>query len=211
MKQDVAFAEVLGKVAWETSARPYVGTSPILGARHVFTAAAPANVVATFDDTARSAAAVSTAVGTGRTMYFGFLPGLSYFLPAIPKRPADRGGTDASFTHFVPSEFDWSILDLLTSVISPTYSRQVECSNNLVHGRPVVAAGKGIVVPLVNWSGEEMIASLNVTVRLGSITTAMKATMASGAAVVTHQSSVTGVGVYIVSEFSVADALILRV
>ena len=79
-----------------------------------------------------------------------------------------------------------------------------------MHGRPVVAAGKGIVVPLVNWSGKESIASLNITVRHAAIAIGMKATMASGAAVATRPSTVAGVGVYVLSDFNVADALIIR-
>jgi hypothetical protein len=85
--------------------------------------------------------------------------GLSYFLPAIPLRPADRGGTDQAFTHFVPSNFSADVLELVrnASVVGQV-QRQVVCSNNLVHGRAVVAkGGQAVVVPLTNWAGEKNI------------------------------------------------------
>ena len=34
------------------------------------------------------------AIGAGQAFYCGFLPGLAYFFPAVPRRPADRGCTD---------------------------------------------------------------------------------------------------------------------
>ena len=41
-------------------------------------------------------------VGKGSAMYVGFLPGLTYFWPAMPLRPMDRGATDDAMTHFLP-------------------------------------------------------------------------------------------------------------
>lgn len=155
IKQDIRFSKPLTQVTWNGSA----GTSSaaVLGARHVFTPRVGTNVTARFAD--GTAASTSLTVGKGRTIYHGWMVGLSYFLPAIPLRPADRGGTDQAFTHFVPSNFSADVLELVrnASVVGQV-QRQVVCSNNLVHGRAVVAkGGQAVVVPLTNWAGEKNI------------------------------------------------------
>ena len=60
----------------------------------------------------------------------------------------------------------------------------VVCSNNLVHGKPVVSTA-GVVVPLVNWAGTgiENISNLTVTVNITAVTPGMKVALASGLAV----------------------------
>ena len=218
IKQDLTFASALGRVEWSDAAGT-PGSAPVLGARAEFRVTAPAaaatTVLATFDDDARSAAAVMTAVGEGKALYFGFLPGLSYFLPAIPKRPTDRGATPSAFAHFVPSAFDAGVLELLLgAALAPGYARQVSCSNPLVHARAVAAPGtKGVAVVLVNWSGEDRVAGLNVTVRVAAVKqlgAAVKATLASGGAVTTHAATEDGWPWFSVEELGVADALILR-
>ena len=55
---------------------------------------------ATFAD--GSPAVVSRKAGKGEVLYCGFLPGLSYFHPAIPTRPVDRGATDDSMAASFP-------------------------------------------------------------------------------------------------------------
>ena len=40
-------------------------------------------------------------------------PGLSYFAPAIPRRPVDRCPFIKSFTNFVPTNFTFVVLLLL--------------------------------------------------------------------------------------------------
>ena len=217
IKQDLAFASELGRVQWEDAA----GTSfsaAVLGARSEFTvtaAAADAEVLARFDDDAQSPAAVVTRTGKGKALYLGFLPGLSYFHPAIPVRPTDRGATDAAFSHFIPSAFDAPVLDLLLgSALAPGYARQVSCSSPLVHARAVAATapGKGVAVVLVNWSGADRVPGLNVTVRVPAVKAlgaAVKATMASGGKVHTHSAD-GGWPWFAIEELAVADALIIR-
>jgi hypothetical protein len=209
IKQDLAFAEPLGRATWTTTGGTPVAAT-VSGARHEFTPAAGTAVIATFDDGAP--AALSSVVGKGRADYFGWLPGLSYFMPAIPRRPADRAATDAGFNHFVPSAFDAAVLDLVTSALPPGYERQVSSSNNLVHGRAVVAKS-GVAVVLVNWSGADAVVGLNVTVRVPAVKAlgaALTATMASGGAVNIHRPTAAGWPVFTVAQLDVADALILR-
>jgi hypothetical protein len=124
IKQDLRHSVPLGTVSWARSGSDGGNTTvtvPAVAARHMFTVTNPAVVVtATFDSTNSGAdggvaigiggsgmepASTTLAVGKGRADYHGWLPGLAYFIPAIPLRPADRGGTDKAFTHFVPFEF----------------------------------------------------------------------------------------------------------
>ena len=108
--------------------------------RHIFTPAATSSVIASYDDATSSPAAVRTTSGKGQALYYSFYPGLSYFLPAMPVRPADRGALDSSYTHFIPSAFNADILALIKNVAQAAGAQpQVTCSNPLVHGKPVVS------------------------------------------------------------------------
>ena len=225
IKQDLRFSPPLGAVTWNGTAHGgdsyvntaaalingrEVNTAPVIGARHVFNVANPrVNVTGWFTgsgehvgasgalkDTAPQPASTVVEVGKGVVHYYGWLPGLAYFAPAIPVRPADRGGTDKAFTHFVPSNFSDSVLSLVASAAEAALvTRHVVCSNHLVHGRVVLATPsatsktKGAVVSLTNWAGVPTIAGLSVTVQLPTATGVLRAnlvaTLASGGAV-TH-------------------------
>ena len=84
--------------AWcnDTGAPPQNSSAPVIALRHFFKPAAGASVIATYDDAAQTPAAVHAASGKGSSLYYSFLPGLSYFLPALPVRPTDRGGGQSS-------------------------------------------------------------------------------------------------------------------
>ena len=62
-------------------------------------------------------AVVHRKAGRGAATYCGMLPGLSYYQPAIPRRPVDRGATDDSMTHFLPTAFDPEAAGLIASAI----------------------------------------------------------------------------------------------
>lgn len=66
-------------------------------ARHFFAPASTSSVIATYNGTAKAPAAVYTATGKGAAFYVSFYPGFSYFLPAMPVRPTDRGGLDSAY------------------------------------------------------------------------------------------------------------------
>ena len=213
IKQDLPYAVSLGDVVWNSTQSNTTVSSAIYGARHVFEPTSVATVVAHFQDTRRgTAAAVSTQPGKGSTLYLSFLPGLSYFAPAIPARPTDRGSTDKAFSHFVPTAFDRNLLELLTKPFPSTYVRPIQCSNPLVHAK-AVSSTRGVVIPLVNWSEEERIDGLNVTVHSTVAPTTMVPTMASGNKVtpITEHDPHDGSSmVYSIAFLEAADALILR-
>lgn len=188
IKQDLPFAEPIDSV----------GGMPVFGAKSLVKPVG-ATVEGTFGGGAP--AVTRRKVGKGTATYCAFLPGLSYFHPAIPKRPVDRGATDDAFVHFLPTKFDGgadSIIASVTRKITPT----VVCSVPLVE-TTVIESPAGTIVPLINWSGKP-VKNLEVTIRLPVGT---KATLASGATV--NRSSKDGVTVCSFP-LDVADALILR-
>lgn len=216
IKQDLVNATTLGTASW----RPVDGTmgdnatAVAAAARHFFTPAPTSTVIASYDDDKSSPAAIHTTSGKGTIFYFSFYLGLSYFLPAMPVRPADRGGTDDAYTHFIPTQFNKDVLALVKNISATAgVVQQVNCSNSLVHGKPVVSkTGKGVAVPLVNWAGNENLTNLTVTINVPAVKPGMKASLATGGKVTElHQSSgsATG-GVSYQLDLGIADALILR-
>jgi hypothetical protein len=133
-------------------------------------------VLGTFAD--GTPAITERVVGTkgGKVVVNAFLPGLSYFQPALPQRPTDRGATDAAYTHFVPSNFSSVVRDSIGAIALDT-PRPVNCSNPLVHARAKVGP-KGTAIPLVNWSEQNV--TVNVTVTMAHITATSKASLAGG-------------------------------
>ena len=96
-------------------------------------------------------------------------------------------------------------------------TQHVTCSNPLIHGKVVVAAGgkgPGVVVPLVNWAGTgpsfENLTKLTVTVQHALVKPGMKAMLATGGAVAEVPTARAGPGVSYMLDLDVADALILR-
>ena len=140
--------------------------------------------------------------GKGQAMYCGFLPGLSYFKPAIPPRPVDRGTTDASMAHFIPTDFHAGA-GKLVGFPAAGVARPVVCSQPLVEST-VVQAKQGVLIPLVNWSGRP-IKGLVVTV--GIDVPNKTVTSATGGPVRVSEQG--GKRVYTL-DLEVADALILR-
>jgi hypothetical protein len=154
LKQDLINSTLVGQVSWVGENNS--AAMPAVAVRHFFTPAATSTLIATWGDAKQSPAAVHTAIGKGHVFYYSFHPGLSYFLPALPVRPTDRGGLDSAYTHFIPSAYDKSVLTRIIKHASSTAgaSPQVNCSNHLVHGKLIVSkVGKGVAIPLVNWAG----------------------------------------------------------
>ena len=95
IKQDLRFVDVLDTVSVLNGAKSQL---VVKGAKSIFSLVkplAPVNLLATFSD--GSPAAIRTPTGHGSALFYGFLPGLSYFETAIPLRPVDRGSTDENF------------------------------------------------------------------------------------------------------------------
>lgn len=141
-------------------------------------------------------------VGNGLAMYCSFLPGLSYFKPAIPRRPVDRGSTDDAMTHFLPTRFDPGAAALIAST-AVDCSRPVDCSEPLVE-TTVIESKHGVVIPLVNWSGRR-IENLEVVVRAKA--TGYSASLAGGSPVTRKRQ---GNQVVYTMDLDVADALVFQ-
>ena len=146
-KEHLPFAEAMDTITLKTNAAEV--KMPVIGAKGRFRPGKDAVVVATFAD--GTPAVVQRTVGKGRVDHTGALPGLTYFKPAIPLRPVDRGSTDDSMAHFIPTKFD-RVAAMLVATAAEEAEKPVLCSEPLVESN-VIQAKSGTVVTLVNWSG----------------------------------------------------------
>lgn len=194
-KQDLPWAALLDRVTFKDTGK----TMPVFGVRTRLTAAKDTTVRATFAD--GSPAVVERVVGTGKVLTCGFLPGLSYFHPALPKRPVDRGADDSTYAHFLPTQFDRTAAELVGSLFDGEPA--VSCSAPLVE-TTLIRAKEGTVIPLINWAPTPA-RGLTVTVRTEVPTT--KVQRASGGALKVERRG----GVTVITlDLDVADALIFR-
>ena len=107
VKQDLKFVDVLDTVTLTSNTPHAAAAAPLVvkGAKSMFKMVPTATdgggepgddgavaVLGTFGD--GSPAAFKRPVGRGAAFYAGFLPGLSYYEPAIPVRPVDRSSVD---------------------------------------------------------------------------------------------------------------------
>jgi len=194
IKQDLPFANALGQVASSRGAFPVFGAVARLSAK-------PADVTARFFD--GGPALIVRSLGRGRVIYTAFLPGLSYFRPAIPRRPLDRGDRDDAMSHFLPTELDATVGALIAEAVA-SLPRPVRTSVPLVEAT-LVRSPAGLLVPLVNWTAES-VHDLRVT--LQEPLALRRVSLASGSAV--RVMSGDGPTVVVVETLDAADALILR-
>jgi len=128
-------------------------------------------------------AIVSRKAGKGKAIYCAFLPGLSYYKPAIPRRPADRGATDDAMIHFLPTDFD-QLAARLIALPAASLKLPVKCNGPLVE-TTIIRSPHGVVIPLVDWSGraeDELRVTVNVARPSGRIS------LASGRPLTVHRS-----------------------
>lgn len=181
---------------------------PVFLARQKFALAAPAgqysDIVAMTFATGGNAFA-GRIVGRGIARYAGFFPGMAYVKPSIPLRPADRGSTDDSMAHFVPTAFDLMAAHL---ILGPT--RDAGIRPPVESSLPLVESGwieseRGIAVPLINWAGgpiEELTVRIeNTDRRVGQVSAV------SGAEVRWRHD---GDDIVVTMPLEVADLLMLR-
>jgi hypothetical protein len=208
-KEHLPFAKPLDTVFWLG-----IGSTPprtqVFGTRSRFKAAKDVQVTVErsgdFGD--ESPAVGMRKAGKGRAYYCGFLLGLSYFKPAIPLRPVDRGASDDTMAHFIPTQFDEVASALVGLPANAAFGgkkveRPVVCSEPLVENT-IIEAKSGVVIPLVNWSAGP-VKGLRVTVSINVPTT--KVSLASGKPV-KHRTE--GGKQVFTLDLDVADALILR-
>ena len=158
IKQDLPFAPPVATVRWTGDER--TGDLPVFGARSRIKSTGAMTV---FRFTDGSPAVTRHSVGRGTVDYCAFLPALSYYRPAIPMRPVDRGATDDAMIHFLPTAFDPRIAALLRSTVDEP-SLPVSCSEPLVEST-IIESEHGTLIPLVNWSGKP-IERLEVNIRI---------------------------------------------
>jgi hypothetical protein len=196
-KQDLPFVKPLDTVTMRTLGQTWV--MRVIGVRSRVTAK-KADVLGTFTDEAP--AVVMRRNGKGTTVYLAFLPGLTYFQNAFPERPVDRGATDDTMAHFIPTKFLKELQFVMCGPWEIEYG-PVSCSEPLVETK-VIHAKKGTLIPLVNWSAGP-VKGLTVTVSI-DVPTGNTA-LASGRPV--KRETKDGKQV-LTLDLDVADALILR-
>lgn len=201
IKQDLPFARVLDQVTLAESlgaAKPAgaVATLPVVGVRAKLKVAS-GDVVGKFSD--GSAAIVRRTVGKGQTIACGFLPSLSYYHSAIPRRPVDRGSSDDAMAHFLPTEFHLGAAKLIGQ-LADDLPRRVSCSERLVEPM-LIESPKGRLVILVNWTPQPI---QGLKVRLAKSLVAGKVTLAGGGAVTRKDD---GDYVELTLDLAVADAI----
>jgi hypothetical protein len=140
--------------------------------------------------------------GKGEITYCTFLPGLSYYAGAVPRRPVDRSSSAESMCHFIPTEFNRAIGALIASP-AKKLTRPTDASEPLVE-TTIVESPQGVVIPAVNWSAGP-VKGLKLTVNV-KVPPAI-ATLASGAPLEIARD---GERTTFTFDIDVADALILR-
>ncbi len=191
-KQDLPFATSIETVTWRSN------TIPVFGL-HARIKTNSAKVLGKFGN--GSPAFTQKDHSEGSAFYCAFLPGLSYFKPALPLRPVDRGSRNDCLSHFIPSDFDQGAYRLIGSAIE--FERPVTSSNPLVE-TTMVQASRGVLIPLINWSSgpiKDLELILNVPVPTRHVS------LASGKKVRTFRQH--GKVAFALS-LDVADALVLR-
>jgi hypothetical protein len=219
-KEDLPFAKPVEKVTWtalnptlslkRTDGEPgFAPSNPLVMPFPVFgsycrvqrnTAGNAISVVGVFSD--KSPAIYFQRAGRGQVLYCAFLPGLSYFKPAIPLRPADRGAPDDSMANFIPTQFDANVGALIGS-IADTVSSAVKTSEPLVE-TTIIESKAGTAITFTNWSGGP-VKGLKVTVHIPVPTG--QASLSTGNPV---QAERNGQQMVFTFDLEIADTLILR-
>ena len=196
VKQDLPFVAPVDKVQFSgatvDSANPPSFPVYAVHDRLTVNPRAGSFTVAHFAD--KSPAILHRKHGQGAVGHFAFMPGLSYFAPATPKVPVDRGTHAGASAHLIPTEYDPLVAKLLQ-----TPNRHITCSEILVEAN-IIDSPKGSVVILTNWTGGP-VKGLEVT--LPADLAKKKLRTATGAAVQQDSNRVT-------LDLNIAEALILR-
>ena len=194
VKQDLPFVAPVATVQFPMAAdaKTKPATFPVYAAREKITLADKTAPLAQFND--NTPAVLYRPHGKGAVGHLAFLPGLSYFAPATPKVPVDRGTHADASAHLIPTEFDPIVAKLLQ-----TPNRHITCSETLVEAN-IIDSPKGSVVILSNWSSGPV---ENLQVTLPADLANKKLTTATGAAIQKDGNKVT-------LNLNIAEALILR-
>jgi len=191
-KQDLPFAEPIETIRWKNA------TMPAFGAKSRISTDG-ARVEAVFSD--GTPAISRNAVGKGTAIYCAFLPGLTYFKPALPKRPVDRSSRDDALCHLIPTAFDKNVGRLIGEV--GQVNRPIVASDPLVE-TTIIEAKQGTVITVNNWGGRPV---KNLRVALKFPVSFRQASLATGNRVRAQREATQTVFDF---DVDVADTLILR-
>ena len=147
VKQDLPFMTPLETVSWQRPGTPGAVTLPAYGIVSRVTAGRDVTVTGAFAD--RSPAVTSRREGKGAALYCAFLPSLSYFAPAIPRRPVDRTVTEDGMCHFLPTRVDANAGALIAQAL--TITPPVACSVPQVEAT-LIESPRGSIITLTNWT-----------------------------------------------------------
>ncbi len=192
LKQDLPFANAVDTVHIRDKDVPVFGATSTLDK-------SAGEILATFSD--HSPAMTHRAEGAGEVSVLGFLPGLSYMAQALPKRPVDRGADDSAFTHFLPTNFNATVAELIAAPASK--ARALTCSDGLVDFN-LIQSKHGVVVPLASWRDN---ARHTITLHWRGAPAVREARLASGGKV--DIKPVEGATLF-TFDLTLADALILK-
>ena len=136
IKQDLKHVEELDQVILTTVTNdPLASNLTVKGAKSIFKIIGDdktgLEILGRFASDG-SVASFKRSIGSrgGAAYYMAFLPGLSYYEPAIPVRPVDRSSVDSGFNHFIPTEMDTRARELIASPL-----RGVRCcTSTTVYG-----------------------------------------------------------------------------
>lgn len=197
LKEDLPFKKAIDTVSIEIDGK--TSKLPVFGVRSRIVLKG-AEATATFAD--GTPAAATRKVGKGQVTYCAFLPSLSYFGPAIPLKPLDRGSTDDAMSHFIPTAFDSAADDLIGSVVKDL-PRAITASDRLITAS-VIESKTGTAIVLENWRGAP-VKGMRLTVNFPVPT---KVELASGAKI---EAAVEGNATVFTLDMNVSgDVVILR-
>lgn len=199
IKQDLPFAKEITEVTWSPGADAAPVKFPVFGVLSKIKVTKDVTVQGKFKD--ESPAVTLRKVGKGEVAYCAFLPGLSFFHPAIPLKPVDRGSSDDALAHFLPTDFDAGVRALV-QMPAAQLKLPIRTDRNYVEAM-MIDAKSGTAISLVNWS-DQPVTGLNLTV---SVPVPKKFELASGGKVEMKKEGDTTVFTF---DLPQADALILR-
>ncbi|MCM8825250.1 MAG: beta-galactosidase trimerization domain-containing protein, partial [Candidatus Omnitrophica bacterium] len=202
-KQDLPFAKSITSIVEMNGSKVSI---PVYGAICRVKPDSSSHIVARFSD--GSAAILVVPYGKGKVIYCAFLPGLSFFKPAIPKIPVDRGSTDDAMAHFLPVDFERNIGKLVNEAYSGKPVVYIKDNKGSPVGfieNTVIEAKEGIVIPVINWSNkniEDAVVELNIGIK------DRKVSLASGRPI--KKVHISESKTEISFDIEIADAIVIR-
>jgi len=174
IKQDLPFAKPVDLI---TEIEGLKVSIPVFGVKAEINPSSSGEIIGKFSD--GKIALLSIPKGKGKIIYCAFLPGLSYFKPAIPLKPVDRGSTDDAMAHFLPVNFEPELRKLIKMSYSdrPLTFVRIDGKEAGFIETMVIESKNGMVIPVINWSPDE---NLDITVEIYMDLSNKKIMLASG-------------------------------